>query len=174
MAVVPGHVAEPGGWVRPWLRVEIPLLQPLLLAVMGTDLRTPYRPGRAPRSPGFHWARFNRGRMLHAVVCVYKRAHDLRKSPAFLFWHCSRGPSDFSFRKDFCFKSFFFFLHLSSTFSRLKKMLCLTSTAIMLLLLSFNFFFLKASYKQTLGRRSCATRTEAHRLEEFGCVQICT
>lgn len=34
----------------------------------------------------------------------------------------------------------FFFLHLSSTFSRLKKMLCLTSTAIMLLLLSFNIF----------------------------------
>lgn len=173
MAVVPGHVAEPGGWVRLWLRVEIPLLQPLLLAAMGTDLRAPYRPGRAPRSLGFHWARFNRGRMLHAAVCVYKRAHDLRKSPAFLFWHCSRGPSDFSFRKDFCFKSFFF-LRLSSTFSRLKKMLCLTSTAIMLLLLSFNFFFLKASYKQTLGRRSCATRTEAHRLEEFGCVQICT
>lgn len=88
VAVVPGHVAEPGGWVRLWLRVEIPLLQPLLLAVMGTDLRTPHRPGRAPRSLGFHWARFNRGKMLHAVVCVYKRAHDLRKSPAFLFWRC--------------------------------------------------------------------------------------
>lgn len=105
-------------------------------------------------------------------VCINVRM-TLEKVLPFCFGIAQGDHLIFLFEKTSVSKVFFF-LRLSSTFSRLKKMLCLTSTAIMLLLLSFNFFFLKASYKQTLGRRSCATRTEAHRLEEFGCVQICT